>query len=73
MSTRLQAKAGGSEEGGPMDGYVEDEEGRRANGVPRGTGAGKVRANSALPRRGQRNLRVPVVKVSDEKKIINKY
>ena len=65
---------GGSEEGvGPMDGHVEDQEGRRANGIPRGTGAGKVRTNSALPRRGQRNLRVPVVKVGDEKKIINKY
>ena len=35
-----------------MDGHVEDQEGR-ANGVLRGTGAGKVRANSALPRKGQ--------------------
>ena len=33
-----------------MDGHVEDQEERRANEVPRGTGAGKVRANSALPR-----------------------
>ena len=41
--------------------------------MPRGTGAGKVRENSALPRRSQRNLRVPVVKVGDEKKITNKY
>ena len=52
-TTRLQAKAGGSEEGvSLMDRHLEeDQEGRRANGVAHGTGTRRVRANSALSRR----------------------
>ena len=51
-STRLQDKAGGSEEGvGLMNGLVEDQEGRRVNGVAHVTGIMRVRANSALSRR----------------------
>ena len=52
-ATRLQAKAGGSEEGvGLMGGHAEEgDEGRRGDGAVYGTGTRRVRANSALSRR----------------------
>ena len=73
-STRLQASAGGSEEGvGLMDGHVEDREGRRANGAAHGTGAGgrceRIQRSRGGLLMSRRSLRVLVFKVGDKKNI----